>query len=559
MERFSRTTRIGVAAACAVVALLVVAPFLISANRFRSTIEQRASAALGRQVSLGRLHLSLLRQSLSAETLTVADDPAFSASPFLTAKSVVVGVKLFPLIISRSLNVTSIRVEQPVVTLVRNASGRWNYSSLATSSSGGSSSFAIEKLELRDGRVLVGSITQPRAYDHVNVAASNLSRGSRWPITADAVLPGGGTFSLTGAVGPMDQADTSLTPLDATVAIDGLDLAKTGFLNPSAGGRLDLKATIASKGGMADVAGHATLAKALLVAGGSPASRPVAVSFSSRYSLRSHTGTLNPSTLTMGGAAARLAGTYDARGDATVVNITVTGAHMPATELESFLPALGIHLPQGAHLSAGTIEANLKVAGAIGRLVAAGSTGLSRVKLTGFDLGSKMRVVSAFTGLHTGNDVDIERLTTNVRVAADGLRFDHFNGVIASLGQITGAGTIDARNNLHFAMVATLANTTRSNPLSAVDRGGSAVEAVGTAIGTAGVLGGLLGTITGGKTVGKIAGAAGHVADATGDLRNERVPFLVEGTTSNPQVIPDLSGVALRMLQGQLGALALPR
>jgi AsmA protein len=558
-RRFSRASRIGFAAACAVVALLVVAPFLIPANRFRSTIEQRASSALGRHVSLGRLRLSLLRQSLSAETLTVADDPAFSASPFLTAKSVTVGVELFPLIVSRSLNVTNIRVEQPVVTLVRNASGRWNYSSLANSSSGTSSDFAVGKLELSDGRVLVGSATRTRAYDHVNVAASNVSPGSRWPIAANAVLPGGGTFSLTGAVGPMDPADTSLTPVDAKVAIGGLDLAKTGFLNPSAGGLLELKATIASKGGVADVTGHATLAKALLVAGGSPASRPVVVSFSSKYDLRSHTGALHQSSLTMGGAAARLAGTYDERGDATVVNITVAGGRMPATELESFLPALGLHLPQGAHLSAGTIEANLKVTGAIGRLVAAGNAGLFKARLSGLDLGSKMRVISAFTGLHTGNDLDIERLTMNLRVAPDGLRFDRLTGVIASLGQIAGAGTIDARNNLHFGMVATLANATPPNPLSAAGGGGGAAGAIDTAIGTAGALGGLLGTITGGSTAGKIAGAAGHVAGATGQLTNERIPFLVEGTTSNPQIIPDLSGVALRMLEGQLGALVLPR
>jgi AsmA protein len=555
--RTARTIRIGLAIGGAVVVLLVVAPFVIPANRFRPTIEQRASAALGRDVSLGRLRLSLLHQSLSAETLTIADDPAFSASPFLMAKSVTVGVRLWPLIVSRSLNVTNIRIEQPVVTVFRNAAGRWNYASLATSSHI-SGSFAIRKLELSDGRVLVGTAPRKRTYDHVNVAAIVLSPGSRWPITATAVLPGGGTFSLTGDVGPLDLTDATLTPLDAMVAIDGLNLAKTGFLNPSAGGLLDLKATIASKGGVAAVVGKATLSKALLVAGGSPASRPVAVSFDSRYDLHTHTGTLNPSSLKMGGAAARLAGTYDARGEATVVNITVAGGRMSAPELEAFLPALGIHLPQGAHLAAGTIEANLNVAGAIGRLVAAGNVGLYQARLAGFDLGSKMRAISAFTGLHTGNDLNIESMTTNVRVAADGLRFDHLNGDVASLGHITGTGTIDARNNLHFGMVATLANPTLPGPLSGSRRGGGSGE-VGTALGTVGALSRLLGTLTGRGAASQITGAAGHITGATGRLKNERIPFLVEGTTSNPQFIPDLSGVALHMLEGQLGGLALPR
>ena len=175
----------------------------------------------------------------------------------------------------------------------------------------------------------------------------------------------------------------------------------------------------------------------------------------------------------MGGAAARLAGTYDKRGEATVVNIKVAGGRMSAPELEAFLPALGIHLPQGAHLAAGTIEANLNVAGAIGRLVATGNAGLYKAKLTGFDLGSKMRAISAFTGLHTGSDLNIEstdhqRAPGGGRTALRSLQL----AIVASLGQITGAGTVDARNNLHFGMVATLANLTLPGPLSGSRRGG---------------------------------------------------------------------------------------
>jgi AsmA protein len=170
------TVRISLAVGSAVLVLLLLAVtlFVIPANRFRPAIEQSASAALGRDVSVGHLRMSLLHQSLSAERLTIADDPAFSASPFLTAKSVTVGVRLWPQIVSRSLNVTNIRIDQPVVTLFRNAAGRWNYASLATSSNT-SRTFAIRKLELSDGRVLVGTATQKRTYDHVNVAASDLS------------------------------------------------------------------------------------------------------------------------------------------------------------------------------------------------------------------------------------------------------------------------------------------------------------------------------------------------------------------------------------------------
>src|SRR5215831_7135251 len=84
----------------------LVAPFLIPVNQFRPTIEEKASAALGRKVQLGDLSLSLISGSLSAENLSISDDPKCSSSPFLTAKSLHVGVEMLPLIFSQKLNIT---------------------------------------------------------------------------------------------------------------------------------------------------------------------------------------------------------------------------------------------------------------------------------------------------------------------------------------------------------------------------------------------------------------------------------------------------------------------
>ena len=62
----SRTLRISLIVGVVAVALLVVTPLLISVDQFRPAIEQQASAALGRKVDLGRLHLSLLRDDQQA-------------------------------------------------------------------------------------------------------------------------------------------------------------------------------------------------------------------------------------------------------------------------------------------------------------------------------------------------------------------------------------------------------------------------------------------------------------------------------------------------------------
>ena len=389
----ARSLHIGLIILGAGVVLVVATLFLIPVNQVRSTIEQKASAELGRTVDVGPLRFSLWSGSLSAGTLTIGDDPAFSASPFLTANSVTIDVERWPLIAFGSLNVTRIRVEHPTVTLIRHSSGRWNYSSLG-SSSGASSAFPIVKLEFNDGRMVVATTTRTRTYEHVNLAASNVPMPSVWRVIANAVLPGGAMFSLMGDIGPMNPVDASPTPIDATI-----------------------------------------------------------------------------------------------------------GARMPATEFESFLPELGIHLPGGSHLAAGTLVANLNVVGATNRLVATGTAGILNARLTGFDFWSKLRALSAFNGLDAGSDLDIEEMTTDLRMTEDGVRFDHLDGVITSLGHVTGVGTIDAANNLDVGMVAMLTGPA----------GGS-----GVAVGTAGAFNG-----------------------------GQRVPFLIHGPMSDPQFVLDKSSLAI--------------
>src|SRR5206468_7485512 len=172
--------------------------------------------------------------------------------------------------------------------------------------------------------------------------------------------------------------------------------------------------------------GTAKLSKALLVAGGSPASEPVSVDFHTKYDLRKNTGVLNPSDVKIGKAVAHLSGTYSAQGETPSVNIRVTGEGMPARDLESFLPALGVNLPKGASLTAGTLSTNLNLAGPTSKLVTSGNVALASAKLSGFDLGSKMSAIAALGGLKTGKDLDIEKLNSNVKVSPAGIEAENF-------------------------------------------------------------------------------------------------------------------------------------
>src|SRR5258707_7432472 len=247
------------------IVLVLVIPFLIPVNQFRPTIEEKASAALGRKVELGNLSLSLISGSVSADNLSIGDDPKFISAPSLTAKSLKVGVQIMPLIFSKTLNVTGVTIASPQVTLLHNPAGVWNYSSLggaaakseakkapASSGAANAADISIKKLTLSDGSIIVGATSSQKrsTYDHVDVTASDVSITSKFPVTVTADLPSGGKLKLDGTFGPVDQVDTALTPLNAKLNVTGLNLASTGFLDPSMGlgGIADLDANLSSHG-----------------------------------------------------------------------------------------------------------------------------------------------------------------------------------------------------------------------------------------------------------------------------------------------------------------------
>jgi AsmA protein len=71
-----------------VVVILIALPLFINVDSFRPKIESALTYATGRQVSLGKLGLSVMSGKVSVDDVTIADDPDFSKSSFITAKVV---------------------------------------------------------------------------------------------------------------------------------------------------------------------------------------------------------------------------------------------------------------------------------------------------------------------------------------------------------------------------------------------------------------------------------------------------------------------------------------
>jgi AsmA protein len=495
-----------------VVAVLVVIgialPFFIDADSFRPRIEAELRSALARQVKIGHLSLSLMAGGISAADISIADDPAFSAKPFLTAKSLDVGVELPALIFSRALNVRSITVVEPEVALVHTNAGKWNFSSLGAAkeagakTSGGAGEFSVQKLRIVHGRVSVATVgKKPLSYDDVTLDASNISYASPIPFTVEANTPGGGKLKVEGKAGPIDRADAASTPLQASVTITGADLAKTGFLPPDSGiaGLLDYTGTISSDGKILKSAGTVKTHDLRLVKTGSPARQPVAVIYASDYDMKREAGSLSSGEVHTGSSVVRVSGNYDARGGDTVVHMKLTGQSLPIADIAALLPAVGVALPAGSSLQGGTATANLALDGAIDKLVTTGTVDLANVKLANFNLGSKMSAIAMLAGIRTSSDTVIQAMNSRLRVAPEGIRADSLSIIVPELGALTGAGTMSAANALNFKMAAKLNSS-------------------------ASVVGGLQ----------KVSGLG---------VGGKSIPFLIQGTAQNPVFLPDVGGL----------------
>lgn len=525
-----------------VVLILIILslPLFINANQFRPRIEAALESSLGRNVQIGNISLSIFSGGVTIQDVSISDDPAFSQSAFLQAKDLKAGVNLIPLVFSKKLEVRSFTVDQPVVTLLKSQSGVWNFASLgrgaaanapaanatgttpAANETSSTADFSVQKLKIANGKIIVStprSKARPSVYENVNVDVSDLSYTSQFPFTLTATGPGGSALKLAGKAGPMDRADASATPLQAKIDIEHLNLASTGFLDPSAGiaGILNFTGDLASDGHQMTSKGTVKAQGLKLASNGSPASVPVDIDYSAQYQMKGQNGLVQQGDVHIGKALARLTGTYDASGQAITVRMKLVGQTMPVSDLEGVLSAVGVTLPSGASLKGGTLDANLTLTGPVDKLDIEGPVNLSNTKLAGFSLGSKLTAIQSFMGhaKSSGSDTDIQTLSMNLRVDPSTTHADNLKLVVPSIGTITGTADVSAAGKLNGKMLAQLANGA-SNPV--------------------------------GQLTSRFSPLAGGNAQSSG------IPFLIEGTTKAPIFLPDAAGMVKGLIKGPTGA-----
>jgi AsmA protein len=509
--------------------LVLVVPLFIHVDSFRPDLEKKLSAALNRTVHIGKLEASIWSGGAAASDISIADDPAFSKSPFLRASSVQIGVELLPLIFSKQLKVTSVTVEKPEITLLRNAAGKWNYSTLGGTTaksapepaSKSAPEVSVGKLKIADGTVRIGHSGRnagQSVYQKVNLTARNISPQTSIPFDLSAEMPGGGALELEGTAGPLNQADSARSPLDAKITLKHVDLGTTGFADPSSGlaGVLDFDGQLKSDGRRLHSEGKAKATNLRVIKGGQAAKQPVALDYKSDYGLESETGTIN-ANLHTGNSLTNASGTLNTKGEDLLANLKIAGKNMAVDDIATLLPAFGVILPSGAQLQGGNINMDLTAEGPLDRLVINGPMNITGTRLTGFNLGNKLGALAAFTGVKGTSDTLIQTFSSALRVAPEGIRADNIVLDVPSLGMLTGTGVITNDNSLDFKMLLKLSGGANN----------------------------MLGSLTG----------------VSMSAQSSGLPFLIEGKTSNPVFRPDVSGVVkgnlknslLQSLQGKNG------
>ena len=123
---------VGVVCGVAVIALVLL-PYVLDVDHYRTRISTELQGQLGRPVSLGNIKASFFPPSLIVKDVEIGEDPRFGTGAFAKAQELDVRVALLPLL-RKDLQVKSLRLIDPDIELIKDRSDQWNYASLGQAS-----------------------------------------------------------------------------------------------------------------------------------------------------------------------------------------------------------------------------------------------------------------------------------------------------------------------------------------------------------------------------------------------------------------------------------------
>jgi hypothetical protein len=201
-----------------IVIFFFIALLLFDINSFKSKIETTASGITGLDVRInGKMHLSFFPFGLSAKDMHFAN----KGGEILSLEHIKLGTELIPLL-KKQLRVTSCVLVKPVVTIMKDADGTYNFESTEKKSTKGwlGTAFGLNELKVSKGALVYLDKTtgEKTELKDINLVIKDLSIGD----TTGGIIK---NISLTGSLDCKEilQKNFSIGNLKSSVkAVKGL-------------------------------------------------------------------------------------------------------------------------------------------------------------------------------------------------------------------------------------------------------------------------------------------------------------------------------------------------
>jgi len=223
-----------------VIAAAFLLPYIISADTYKGMIVSELQKVLKRDVSLGRLRITIL-PTLGAkiENVVISNPPDFSKAPLLSLDSVKVRVKIIPLLFGRK-EIAALTLNHPVIFVEKNQQGRLNLPFMDEAGTTDQSN-ALQRLSLSQATIRGGKLiyldrsaepSRRTELEEIDLDISDLALGKtiKYKLTLHWSP---GEVSLNGWAGPLGDRDLKNIPLEGKLKADfpALD----GFMKKLAG------------------------------------------------------------------------------------------------------------------------------------------------------------------------------------------------------------------------------------------------------------------------------------------------------------------------------------
>jgi AsmA protein len=393
---------IGIIAVLLIVAVLVFAA-TFNVNQYRGTIQAELEKRLNRRVALGDMHLRLFPPRLEVQNLSIADDPKFGgAKPFVEAQGLDLSVKLLPLL-TKSVEISSLSLQQPRVELIKDAQGMWNFSTIGAPQKSVSSSnkqqISLGELAVQDGQVAITDqqARKPRMlYDHINLTVKDFARDSPFSFDASVHLPGQGAeeMRLAGKCGPVKQGDPAATSFHGSLDLKGVDMAGfKKFLQTSAlansDGILSGHTNIVSESGRLSAEGQITVDK--LLVRGVEVGYPITVDYGVNDDLASELLRIDKGAVKLGQTPLYVTGTINMKLSPAQLDLNLRANNVSVAEIARLAATAGTALVPGATVN-GTLNADIQARGPADNIVLSGTVTGRNIQASGKDIPQPVQV-----------------------------------------------------------------------------------------------------------------------------------------------------------------------